>query len=223
MRRDFAKIAVIAFLTISMVPVFNLVLLPNILDVDLPLAQEVSVEGNFNVAESEGLSEVEGQIPSDFVKKIEFLQKACPDRAGIDLFGALAKHDIAQAVEEASETHGISSDLLLAIIVAESRCDQFAKSRAGAQGLMQIMPRTAQSLGVEQPYSIRENIAAGSKYISKLLEKYNGDTRLALAAYNSGPDIVNRYRGVPPFRETRRYIRKVYKYRELFEQLAQDA
>ena len=223
MRRDFAKIAVIAFLTISMVPVFNLVLLPNILDVDLPLTQEVTVEDSFKIAKNEGISELEDQAPSDFIKKIEFLQRACPGSEGIDLFGTLTKHDIAQAVEEASETHGVSSDLLLAMVVAESRCNQFAKSRAGAQGLMQIMPRTAQSLGVEQPYSIRENIAAGSKYISKLLEKYNGDTRLALAAYNSGPDIVNRYRGVPPFRETRRYIRKVYKYRELFEQLAQDA
>lgn len=223
MKRDFFKVLVITFLTISLVPVFNLTLLPNILDVDLPLTQTAILQPGSVVALNDANLEDKSAVQSDFIKKIEFLQRTCPSAAGGAFWGTLAKHSIAQVVEEESESNGVSSDLLLAMVVAESRCDQFARSRAGALGLMQIMPRTAQWLGVDEPYSIKENIAAGTRYISKLLEKYNGDTRLALAAYNSGPDIVSRYRGVPPFRETHRYITKVLKYQELFERLAQDA
>ena len=111
--------------------------------------------------------------------------------------------------KEASDAYGVSTTLLKSIAKAESSFDASAVSRAGAVGIMQLMPATAASLGVSNSYDARENIMGGAKYISQLLSKYEGNISLALAAYNAGSNNVDKYGGIPPFTETQHYVKKV--------------
>lgn len=114
--------------------------------------------------------------------------------------------------EEAASTFGVSVNLLTSIARAESNFRTDAVSCAGAVGIMQLMPATAASLGVTNSYDARENIMGGAKLISQLLSKYNGNTSLALAAYNAGSGNVDKYGGIPPFTETQNYVKKVLSY-----------
>lgn len=114
--------------------------------------------------------------------------------------------------EEAADRYGVDANLLKAIGKAESGFNASVVSSAGAIGVMQLMPGTARSLGVKDPYDARQNIMGGAKYISQLLNKYDGNVRLALAAYNAGPGNVARYGGVPPFKETQNYVNRVLGY-----------
>lgn len=116
-----------------------------------------------------------------------------------------------EIVADISKEFSIDSHLVKAIIRAESNCDPAAVSRKGAQGLMQLMPGTAKELNVAKPLDPRENIIGGVKYIKGLLASY-GDLRLALAAYNAGPGTVRKYQGIPPYRETITYVKKVIRY-----------
>jgi len=111
---------------------------------------------------------------------------------------------------EAAEVYGVDADLVRAVIQTESGFDADAVSRVGAQGPMQLMPTTAKSLGIEDPQDARQNIFAGTKYLSKLLDRFNGNVALALASYNAGPTVVARHRGIPPYGETRGYVRKIH-------------
>lgn len=120
--------------------------------------------------------------------------------------------DLYSIFEEAASTFGVSVNLLTSIARAESGFNPNAVSHAGAVGIMQLMPSTAASLGVTNSYDIRENIMGGAKYISQLLSKYNGNTALALAAYNAGSSNVDTYGGIPPFTETQNYVQKVLSY-----------
>ena len=124
------------------------------------------------------------------------------------------KH-IDEIVSEISDIFEIDAALVKAIITVESGCDPNAVSRKGAQGLMQLMPSTARSLNVSKPFDPRENIVGGVKYIKGLLASY-GDLRLALAAYNAGPGAVKKYSGIPPYRETIDYVKKVIGYYKKF-------
>ena len=112
-------------------------------------------------------------------------------------------------IEEAAALYGVSSELVRAVIQTESGYDPKAVSGVGAKGLMQIMPRTARALGVKDPFDPRDNIFGGVKYLSMLLEKYNGNVALALASYNAGPGNVRKHGGIPPFGETRGYVKKI--------------
>lgn len=114
-------------------------------------------------------------------------------------------------IQEAALLHGVDPDLIKAVIQTESRFDPRASSGAGAKGLMQLMPKTAKAVGIEDPFDPRQNIFGGVKYLSQMMERYKGNTALALAAYNAGPGNVRRHRGVPPFRETRGYVSKIAK------------
>ncbi len=114
--------------------------------------------------------------------------------------------------DKAAKKNNVSVELLKAIGKAESNFDPKAVSRCGAQGVMQLMPATAKSLGVTDSFDAEQNIMGGAKYISDLLKKYNGDTKLALAAYNAGSGNVKKYGGIPPFKETQNYVKKVMNY-----------
>lgn len=116
---------------------------------------------------------------------------------------------IRSIAERVSVEHDIPAELLIAVIKVESSFNSRAVSRAGAKGLMQLMPATAAEMNLVNPYDPRENIRAGAGYLSKLIARYNGDWKLALAAYNAGPANVARYGGIPPYKETRQYVQKV--------------
>jgi hypothetical protein len=114
--------------------------------------------------------------------------------------------------EQAAQKYNVSVDLLKAIGKAESDFRVDAVSRCGAQGIMQLMPATAKELGVTDSFDPEQNIMGGTKYIADLLDKYEGDTKLALAAYNAGMNNVKKYGGIPPFEETQNYVVKVTNY-----------
>jgi soluble lytic murein transglycosylase-like protein len=120
--------------------------------------------------------------------------------------GAEVLHKI---VQETAHKHNVDPALVSAVISTESNWNTSAISRKGAQGLMQLVPETAQHFGVYNPFDPAQNVDAGVRYLSMLLERYSGDLPKALAAYNAGPGIVDRWGGVPQFRETREYVRKV--------------
>lgn len=111
----------------------------------------------------------------------------------------------------------VDPHLIRAIIFAESGYNPRAKSKKGARGLMQLMPSTAKSLGVEDIYDPEENIDGGVRYFRSLLDRFDGDVQLALAAYNAGSRHVRNYDGVPPFRATQLYVKKVLKFHKLFK------
>ncbi len=109
----------------------------------------------------------------------------------------------------AGQQHNIDADLLASIVKAESNGQTRAVSRAGAQGLMQLMPGTAREMGVSDSFEPQQNINGGTQYLDALLTRYNDNIALAVAAYNAGPAAVDRYHGVPPYRETRRMCARV--------------
>ncbi len=110
---------------------------------------------------------------------------------------------------KASKKYGVSYDLLTAMAQQESGFNPNAVSRTGAMGIMQIMPETAKSLGLQHPFDAYENIMAGAKYISDKLKEFNGNVDKALAAYNAGSGAVNKFGGVPPYSETINYIKNI--------------
>ncbi len=118
---------------------------------------------------------------------------------------------IEKAVDEASKRYHIPKKLIFSIIKAESSFNPKAISKAGAIGLMQLMPQTALELGVKNIWDIRENILGGTKYLAKLINEFK-DYKKAIAAYNAGPGNVKKYNGIPPFRETQNYVKKVLAY-----------
>jgi len=119
-----------------------------------------------------------------------------------------------QIFTEASQKYGVPQKLLKAVAKAESNFNTKATSKKGAAGIMQLMPATAKSLGVDDPYDAKSNIMGGAKYLRENLEKYDGNVELTLAAYNAGSNNVSKYGGIPPFKETQEYVKKVMGYME---------
>lgn len=119
-----------------------------------------------------------------------------------------APNSIEGMIEAAARRYGVESELVKAIATAESNLNQNARSNVGAIGVMQLMPETAASLGVD-PYDEKQNIEGGAHYIRQMLDKFNGNVKYAIAAYNAGPGAVQKYGGVPPYSETQNYVGRV--------------
>jgi soluble lytic murein transglycosylase-like protein len=142
--------------------------------------------------------------------EIESYEPAPPDVQ--DAAASLAKNaDLKSIVAAASNEHQIDADFIASVIAAESANNPRAVSRKGAQGLMQLMPATAGKLGVKDSFDPADNVDGGVRYLRELLLQYHGDVAKALAAYNTGPQRVQQYKGVPPYRETHAYVARIIK------------
>ncbi|HEX7765251.1 MAG TPA: lytic transglycosylase domain-containing protein [Nitrospira sp.] len=132
------------------------------------------------------------------------------------LHPVLSERELEPMISRYSRQQQLHPALIRAVIKAESGFDPMAVSRAGAIGLMQLMPQTAVRLEVRDLYDPEDNIGGGTKYLRQLLDRFRGNLPLALAAYNAGEHAVDRYRGLPPIDETRQYVRKVIRYYRTF-------
>lgn len=142
--------------------------------------------------------ELRGVVPDEIVEEA----RALP-------LGALDPQALPSLAREIAQRHGVDPELVAAVVSVESGFDPQAVSPKGAQGLMQLMPSTAATLGVEDPLDPQQNLDGGVRHLRALLTSYRGNRRLALAAYNAGAGAVARHKGVPPYRETQDYVRKV--------------
>lgn len=157
-------------------------------------------------------------------KLVKFDCYACRPDSSLDwsntkLF-ATQFHD---SISAAAAAHQLDPALIRAVIHAESGFQPRAVSKQGARGLMQLMPATAKELGVKNSFDSHSNILAGSAYLAKLLQNFNGDIRLASAAYNAGPSAVAKYDGIPPYAETRAYVKRVEILLKRYQQQASRA
>src|ERR1700722_8286930 len=156
-------------------------------------AVETAAPGSFNAALAQAL------LPQ--------LQPADPG-AG-EAQAPVAPEQIDRLVAQNADIWQVDPALIKSVIANESSFNPNATSPVGAQGLMQLMPETAASLGVKNPYDPAQNVAGGTRYLRGLLDRFNGDTRLAVAAYNAGPNAVEKYGDVPPYAETQSYVKNV--------------
>lgn len=121
----------------------------------------------------------------------------------------LNRSAFSKLIAQSAAAHDVDADLIRAVIHAESNFERTARSRAGAEGLMQLMPATQKLLKVANPFNARENIDAGTRLLKRLLQKYGDNIRHAAAAYNAGEEAVERYQGIPPYEETQTYVQRV--------------
>jgi soluble lytic murein transglycosylase-like protein len=144
------------------------------------------------------------EVPADSILSVErenLFPANPPDPPPTGPFGIL--------IRAAAEKHGVDEKLISHVIAVESNFNPRATSRKQAQGLMQLLPRTAARFSVGNVFDPAQNIDAGTRYLKELLDRFRGNLPLALAAYNAGPEMVERYRGLPPFPETQRYVRRI--------------
>ena len=132
-----------------------------------------------------------------------------PNYTGLTRGHRVSSKEIDDAIDQAAQKHSVDANLVRALIKQESNFNPSAVSNKGAMGLMQLMPGTARQLGVSNPFDPQQNVDAGVRHLKQLLDTYNGDVRLGLAAYNAGEGAVARNKGVPPYRETQDYVRRI--------------
>lgn len=172
----------------------------NITSLDITLQRINSIESQFRSLMSYGMPEKPAE---DFQKildsKVE--NKKNPDR--------ISRNEINELINKYSESAGLDADFVKAVINQESGFNPNATSKCGAMGLMQLMPGTAQGLGVTNAYDPEQNIQGGTKYLKGLMDRFDNNKSLALAAYNAGPNAVKKYGGIPPYQETQNYVKNV--------------
>jgi soluble lytic murein transglycosylase-like protein len=154
------------------------------------------------------------EVSNDDIASSEFVElpaakEATPAAAAPALAADPTPAEIHEMAAKAGAAHDLDVELLASVIRAESNGNVHAVSRAGARGLMQLMPGTANQLGVADSFRAEQNINGGTAYLNKLLERYHDNLALALAAYNAGPAAVDKYHGIPPYRETRLYVARI--------------
>jgi len=185
--------------------VLNNILRQKLMEIQSQLPSYVKLVKDDTVNFSEVLSEeIDGSnIGSDL---------GSPDAIGSVKEKISYKSDFNEIIEYAAKKYNISSSIIKAVIKAESNFNPTVVSSAGAQGLMQLMPGTARALGVNDSFDPKQNIEGGVRYLRDMLEKFGGNLELALAAYNAGPGNVTKYGGIPPFKETQMYVKKIMGY-----------
>jgi soluble lytic murein transglycosylase-like protein len=180
---------------------------------DIVCSHHAQVGNHIRLYMGPGESSYIDRVPSD-IEKIETVPDpppppADPGPAAAQPEARLSPADLHEMLAKAGQQHNLDADLLASVVKAESDGNARAVSRAGARGLMQLMPRTAAAQGVDDSFRPDQNVRGGSAYLNDLLVKYHDNIALALAAYNAGPGAVARYHGIPPYRETRAYVARV--------------
>jgi len=148
----------------------------------------------------------------NLIMKMLEQQSSSESTGSVNTGSSTSGGDFSEFIKEAAEKYGIDEDLISSVIKAESNFNPDAVSSCGAQGLMQLMPGTATSLGVTDAFDPEQNILGGTNYLKKMLNRYGGDVELALAAYNAGPGAVDQYNGIPPYAETQAYVSRIVDY-----------
>ena len=171
----------------------------------LQSGQRIHVTGYERLGDTLRLTVAGGslEIPADAVVRVE------PEDTFLPIKVKLLDVPFANFISESARAHGVAPELSASVIAVESNFNPNAVSWRSARGLMQLLPETAVRFGVTKVFDPQQNIDAGTRYLKDLLVRYKGDLALTLAAYNAGPDHVGKYRGVPPYRETRDYVRRV--------------
>jgi len=166
---------------------------------------------NLIIEKTNRLNSPQTQKTGEVSKFAEILkqQPASPLKYTVSEPPKITRAEIQNIVNSVSKKHGVDEKLVMAIIKQESGFNPNAVSEAGARGLMQLMPKTAGTMGVLNPFSPVQNVEGGVRYLKKMLDKYHGNLILALSAYNAGSKNVDKYGGVPPFKETQQYVKKV--------------
>jgi len=154
-------------------------------------------------------SEIPSQVPTELKGEISGSFNSLKPYNPFTPGTTLAPGQLPAMIQSAANDAGIDPALFDALIATESAYDPNARSRAGALGLTQLMPDTALSLGIYNPLDPSQNLKGGATYLSQMLQRFNGDQRLALAAYNAGPGAVEKFGGIPPYAETQRYVDRV--------------
>lgn len=194
---------------------------------DSQLSQMMSKDRGFGIAESIYKNVTGEDLDPELLKKrvrassfspvgmkmADNFAAITPSRSSLE---RLEKYEA--TINKYAEQFGVKPELVKSIILAESAANPKAVSGAKAKGLMQLMDSTARDMGVRNPFNPNENIMGGTRYIGEMLQRYDGDLQLALAAYNAGPGNVDKHNGIPPFTETRQYVTRVMGYYKQFEE-----